>query len=71
MNMNQNEILNHYSKVQEKILEFARDREVVGSLRDGTFCKRPDTLLYPKDITQNIKQGVVTFHCSVEKWTQQ
>jgi len=62
--------LTYYSKpeVQEKILEAARDREVVGSKEDGTFLSRPDTLVYPNDIIERVKKGIIAFHCSVEKW---
>lgn len=66
------EIINYYSKleVQKEILSFAENKEVVGSLTDGSYLKRPDTLFYPKDIIERVKKGVVSFHCSVEKWTQ-
>jgi len=66
------EIVNYYSKpeIQKEILSFAKNREVVGSLKDGAYLKRPDTLFYPKDITERVKRGVVSFHCSVEKWPQ-
>ena len=68
--MNQLEILRYYSRedIQTAILNFSKDREVVGSLRDGTYLNRPDTLLYPKDIIERVKKGSVAFHCSVEKW---
>ena len=68
--MNQLEILRYYSRedIQTAILNFSKDREVVGSLRDGSYLNRPDTLLYPKDILERVKKGVVAFHCSVEKW---
>ncbi len=70
--MNYFEILKHYSNpiIQKEILSVAKDREVVGSLKDGSYLKRPDTLLYPKDIEERVKKGVVSFHCSVEKWFQ-
>ncbi|NIO43987.1 MAG: hypothetical protein GTN36_00310 [Candidatus Aenigmarchaeota archaeon] len=65
-------ILKYYSNpiVQKEILSAARDREVVGSLEDGSYLKRPDVLLYPKDIEEKVKNGVMSFHCSVEKWSQ-
>jgi len=64
-------ILKHYMNpiVQKEILSVAKDREVVGSVEDGSFLKRPDVLLYPKDVEEKIKNNkVVAFHCSVEKW---
>ena len=68
--MNLVEILRYYSRpeIQNSILNFSKEREVVGSLRDGSYLNRPDTLLYPKDILERVKKGVVAFHCSVEKW---
>jgi len=70
--MNQFEILKYYSKpeVQNAMLSIAKNREVVGSVKDGSYLKRPDTLLYPKDIVERVKKDVVAFHCSVERWTQ-
>jgi len=70
--MNQFEILKYYSKpeIQNEILSTVKDREVVGSLKDGSYLKRPDTLIYPKDLIERVKRGVVTFHCSVERWFQ-
>ena len=66
------EIIKYYSRpeIQKAIIEIAKNREVVGSSMDSTFLKRPDTLLYPKDIEERVKRGVVAFHCSVERWTQ-
>jgi hypothetical protein len=66
------QILKYYSRsdVRERILEVAKDREVVGSLDDGSFLKRPDILSYPLDIEEKVKRGAVAFHCSVERWAQ-
>jgi hypothetical protein len=68
--MNRQDILNYYSRqdIQNQIMGFAKDREVVGSLQDGTYLKRPDILAYPKDLIERVRQGVVSLHCSVEKW---
>jgi hypothetical protein len=65
-------ILEYYSNpvVRKEILSTAKDREVVGSIEDGSYLKRPDVLLYPKDIEGKVKDGAVAFHCSVEKWVQ-
>jgi hypothetical protein len=70
MDMNQPEILGYYSRpdIQTAILNFSKEREVVGSLKDGTYLNRPDILLYPKDVIERVKKGVVAFHCSVERW---
>lgn len=65
-------ILKYYFNpiVQREILSVAKDREVVGSVEDGSYLKRPDILLYPKDIEERVKKGAIAFHCSVEKWLQ-
>ena len=70
--MNQLEILRYYSNplIQEKMLSIAKNREVVVSVEDGSYLKRPDVLLYPKDIEERVKKGAVAFHCSVERWLQ-
>ena len=65
------EILNHYSsqQIQKALLSVGREREAVGAFADGSYMKRPDTILYPKDIIERVKRGAVAFHCSVEHWT--
>ena len=70
--MNQLEILKYYSRpeIQNAMLSVAKNREVVGSVKDGSYLKRPDTLLYPKDIVERVKKDAVAFHFSVERWTQ-
>ncbi|MBU5689516.1 MAG: hypothetical protein QXM68_03950 [Candidatus Aenigmatarchaeota archaeon] len=64
-------ILNYYSRkdVQKAILDFGKDREVVGVYANGSFDKRPNIIAYPDDIVQMVKKGVVSFHCSLEKWS--
>ena len=70
--MNQFEIIRYYSRddIQKAMSSIARNREVVGSLKDGSYLSRPDIIVYPKDIVERAKKGAVAFHCSVEKWTQ-
>lgn len=64
------QILKYYSQpfVQEKISGLAKGREVVGRLEDDRYARRPDVILYPKDVSEKVKQGAVSFHCSVERW---
>ncbi len=66
------QILKYYSQqhVQEKMIEAAKNREVAGTLLDGSFSKRPDVLVYKRDIEEKVKSGIVAFHCSVERWKQ-
>ncbi len=64
-------IWNYYSRkdVQEALLEVAKDREIVGVFSNCNFGKRPNVLMYPKDILEMVKEGVVSFHGSVERWS--
>lgn len=64
-------IWNYYSRkdVQQALLEVAKNREVVGVFANGNFGKRPNVLLYPDDIIEMVKDGVVSFHGSVERWS--
>ena len=54
-------------KVQEAILKFSKDREVVPRYFEG-FGKRPDTLQYPSDIIRLVQKGATLFHGSEEIW---
>jgi len=64
-------IWKYYSRkdVQEAILEVAKNREVVGVFSNRNFGKRPNVLMYPNDILEMVKEGVVSFHGSVERWS--
>jgi hypothetical protein len=59
----------YYSRkdVQQEIYNFCKNREVVPRYGEG-FGKRPDTLEYPSDILQHVKNGATSFHCSEELW---
>lgn len=54
-------------KVQEAILNFSENREVVPRYYNG-FGKRPDSIQYPSDINGLIKKGATSLHCSEEIW---
>src|SRR3989344_4943864 len=54
-------------EVQAALLEFAKNREVVPRYFDG-FGKRPDILQYNSDISNLVKKGATSFHCSEELW---
>ncbi len=61
----------YYSRedVQQALLEIAKNREIVGVYANSNFDKRPNVLVYPEDIVQMVKKGVVSFHGSVERWS--
>ncbi len=65
------EVYAYYGRedVQEALLKISNGREVVGVFRDGAFSTRPNTLVYPKDITSLVRDGAVSFHGSLERWS--
>jgi hypothetical protein len=70
--MNPGDILRYYSRedVQDALLRVARDREVVGVFKNGSFGPRPSSIVYPQDIVAMVKTGIVEFHCSIEHWSR-
>ena len=54
-------------KVQECLVEFAKNREVVPRYFEN-FGKRPDSLIYSSDISSLVKKGATSFHASEELW---
>ncbi|MBN2202650.1 MAG: hypothetical protein JW700_00475 [Candidatus Aenigmarchaeota archaeon] len=70
--MRLSDVIKYYSRedIQKEIIRITKNREVVGSMKKGAFLSRPDIIVYPNDILERVKKGVVAFHCSVERWTQ-
>ncbi len=68
--MTPREILAYYSRedIQAELLRMAKDREVAGVFRNGSFGQRPNTLIYPQDIVAQARTGSIEFHCSLEHW---
>ena len=68
--MNLKKIYDYYSQeeVLEKIVSNAKGREVSASKQDGSHLSRPNVLVYPRDVLEMVKRGVVSFHGSVEHW---
>lgn len=64
-------VWNWYSResVQRAILEASKGREVASIYKEGNFGKRPNVLNYPGDILQAVAEGSVSFHGSVEHWS--
>lgn len=64
-------VWNWYSResVQRAIVEVARGREVASIYKEGNFGKRPNVLNHPGDILQAVAEGSVSFHGSVEHWS--
>lgn len=62
----------YYSRddIQEALLSFSRDREVVGVFRNGSYSTRPNVIIYPNDIIAMVREGSLEFHSSIERWSQ-
>ena len=54
--------------ILKKILEFSKDREI-GVVFKNYFGKRPQTIETIFDIKNFVKEDVLSFHMSQEKWT--
>ena len=64
-------LLKHYKRadIQQAILEAADRKEIAVSYGGTGYGKRPDTIAYPRDILEMVKQGGTSFHCSEEIWS--
>lgn len=69
--MDREEVLNYYKreKVLESLLKSAEEREVSTRLSTGNYTSRPNILQYSSDVIKFVKKGGVSFHGSVERWT--
>jgi intein/homing endonuclease len=54
--------------IQEAIVKHARDKEIGTQYQDG-FGKRPDVLVYPRDVIELAIKGLTSFHSSEERWS--
>lgn len=63
-------LLKYYKRadIQNALVQAARDKEVAVSYGGTGYGKRPDVLMYPKDVIESVKQGASSFHCSEELW---
>ena len=61
----------YYSRqdIVQKLLELGKSREVVGVFKDGSYSKRPNTIVYPADVEAMVRTGIVEFHNSIELWS--
>lgn len=63
-------VLKYYKRldIQKAIVEAAEDKEIAVSYGGTGYGKRPDTLIYPRDVIEAVKAGATSFHCSEELW---
>jgi hypothetical protein len=61
----------YYSRgdIQKAIIDVARNREIAGVFKSGSFGTRPNVLVYPNDVIEMVKSGVIEFHSSLERWS--
>jgi DNA primase catalytic subunit len=71
MPLSTEQIVRYYSRsdIQKEMIKTAKGREVAGRTWDDSFMKRPGMLQYPQDVTDRVKAGYASFHCSVERWS--
>ena len=55
-------------EVRKAMFEFAKNRETIPRYYEG-FGKRPDCFQYESDITEQVRKGATSFHCSEELWS--
>ncbi len=70
MNIHVSALLRHYKRpdIQQALVSAAENKEVAVRFGDKGFGKRPDVLLYPKDVLTFAQRGATSFHCSEEHW---
>ncbi|MBW2996062.1 hypothetical protein KY332_02045 [Candidatus Woesearchaeota archaeon] len=64
-------VLRHYKRedIQNELVFHSKNKEAVGSFKGEGYAKRPDTLTYPRDVLELVKQGITSFHASEELWS--
>ncbi len=64
-------VQDYYSRddIQKAILDLAKNREIAGVFKTGSFGNRPNVLVYPNDIIEMVKTGIIEFHSSLERWS--
>lgn len=63
--------LSYYTRkdIQQTMFDFCKHRETIGNFNNKFFAKRPDCFDYPSDIFNSAREGVTSFHCSEEIWS--
>ena len=69
--MNRKDIEKYYSRrdIQEEIYRFAQNRELAVKYKAEFYGKRPLILSFPSEIGEYARQGVTSFHVSLERWS--
>lgn len=69
--MKLSEVIRYYSSslIQEEIMSAAKSRETGFLYHNKQYGKRPSALFFPNEIFELSREGVVSFHCSEERWS--
>ena len=69
--INMQKIVDYYSQdfVLDAIVKAAKDRECVGVFSDLSYDKRPNVVSFKSDVLNMVRNGISSFHLSVEHWT--
>ncbi len=69
--ISESSIMDYYQSgnIIEKMLAFANNREMASRTSTGTYMPRPNIAVYRNDIIGLIHDGAVSFHGSVERWS--
>lgn len=68
--MNIADLLKYYNndEVLNTLISQGKDREVATMFSKGFFGQRPSILMYKQEIIDQVRNGAVSFHMSVERW---
>lgn len=69
--MDREDVFDYYTRetILESIVDSSKNREVSAALRSGGYTSRPNIVEYPQDVKKLLKDGAVSFHGSVERWS--
>ncbi|MBI3190190.1 hypothetical protein HYZ41_00650 [archaeon] len=69
--VNRQKVYEYYSDkfIVDQLMKNSKGREVAGAFWNGTYDRRPNILQYSTDVTQMVRNGVTSFHFSVERWS--
>jgi DNA primase catalytic subunit len=68
--MNIADLLKYYNndEILNELINQGKDREVATMFSKGFFGQRPSILMYKQEIIDQVRNGAVSFHMSVELW---
>ncbi len=69
--LNAREVIDYYARedVLQEMVRFSENREVAGRTLRGRYGQRPNAVIYPSDIKRMLKENMISFHGSVERWS--